>query len=272
MRFSTNSQILSLFVLGSSFGKLWAQEDESLAEVLEERNNLRGHRQLTGPLPRLGRIQNHHEPTWLVDGNFVRPDEGYEANGLYDEHKAYRQQKYPLQLRPGVQQVFDDGVIAQIEGNDADSYTLMIKPGSICDHSKDDVEDSLAWTAESMVQNGAHKYKVYLDVEDLEANDFMPTCMGKWSGIYDGMEQAKYPLRMDSVVAYPVPDTMFSAAQSLLNFASGDVVIDEKVVGTNKMNVLSNKLGFPQNEVDAAGGPKQYINQKRKKINPQEAA
>eukprot|EP00567_Pseudictyota_dubia_P008613 CAMPEP_0197447816 /NCGR_PEP_ID=MMETSP1175-20131217/14884_1 /TAXON_ID=1003142 /ORGANISM="Triceratium dubium, Strain CCMP147" /LENGTH=269 /DNA_ID=CAMNT_0042979327 /DNA_START=107 /DNA_END=916 /DNA_ORIENTATION=- len=261
------SQVLVFLFLGS-LDILWAHEEESLMEKSMERTNLRGNRKLTGSLPRLGLIENKEIPSWIAKDTFVRPDDGYEMYGLYDLHKAFRKQKYPLQLRPGMQKVFDDGVIEQIEGNDADSYTLKIKPSSICDHSREDVEDSLDWTAESMVQNGASKYKVYLDVEDLKATDFMPACMGKWSGIFDGMEQAKFPLKMKKVVAYPVPDAMLPAAQSLLNFASGDAVINNKIVGTNEELDLSNELGLPLVDVLLAGGPKKYINKKKKKILP----
>mmetsp|Transcript_10988 Transcript_10988/g.20954 ORF Transcript_10988/g.20954 Transcript_10988/m.20954 type:complete len:271 (-) Transcript_10988:118-930(-) len=261
-------QVLALLIIGSSLDIVRAHEDESLMEKSRERNNLRGSRELTGSLPRLGSIENKEIPTWVAKDMFVRPDEGYEMYGLYKLHKSFRKQKYPLQLREGMKKVFDDGVIEQIEGNDADSYTLKIKPSSICDYSREDVEDSLDWTAESMIQNGASKYKVYLDVEDLKATDFMPKCMGKWSGIFDGMEQAKFPLKMKKVVAYPVPDAMLPAAQSLLNFASGDAVINNKIVGTNEELDLSNELGLPLVDVLLAGGPKKYINKKKKKILP----
>eukprot|EP00568_Trieres_chinensis_P006948 CAMPEP_0183302662 /NCGR_PEP_ID=MMETSP0160_2-20130417/8368_1 /TAXON_ID=2839 ORGANISM="Odontella Sinensis, Strain Grunow 1884" /NCGR_SAMPLE_ID=MMETSP0160_2 /ASSEMBLY_ACC=CAM_ASM_000250 /LENGTH=287 /DNA_ID=CAMNT_0025465463 /DNA_START=275 /DNA_END=1138 /DNA_ORIENTATION=+ len=247
-------------------------------------NSLRGTHNKSRKLsttPLLGLFENKKNPSWLSNNGVSFFESANEVPGNPSKtkikagqaeilHTAWRDSKFPIQSPGlGVDRVFDDGVIMEIQndGDGSDTRTIMVNPHSMCDYPAADVEAGIIAFSESMLKNGAHRYKVYLDVSDLAPHDFTPTCAMKWKGLYNNMMPSRYPLKMEKIVAYPVSPMQESSARSLLHlFSDNDEVMDELIVGTGSTTRLSNELGFPESGVQEAGGTLNFINKKKSVI------
>lgn len=237
-----------------------------------QKNNIRSRRRAQTK-DDLGRFENVKEPTWIQFEYASNVQERYAAMGragALEDHKAWRDSKYPLKITQGVQDIFEEGAIQEIgtgSAIDDNDRAISINPHLVCEKDEGDVETAMLTMLDSMVTNDSSNLRVFLDLEDTSLGDMTFSCMSKLKTVHGSISTSQYPVQADKIVAYPVPTGLTSAWVATLEWSGMDTEITSVLHTTDEFMAVASDLGFMIDEVNAGGGPATFLKgQKRKNV------